>query len=131
MSSQQIEMILSRQLADSMSIPVFLVDTIGNLLFYNEPAEELLGLRFEDTGSMEAEEWSTIFKPQNEKGEPLQVEELPLVVTLRRKLPAHGQFWIKNMKGERHEISVTSYPIIGRPDRFIGAVALFWKSHKR
>jgi PAS domain-containing protein len=130
MASQQIEMILSRQLADSMSIPVFLVDTVGNLLFYNEPAEDLLGLKFEDTGSMQAEEWSTIFNPQNEEGKHLHVEELPLVVTLRKKLPAHGQFWIKNMKGELHEISVTSYPIIGRPDRFLGAVALFWKSHK-
>lgn len=130
MPSQQIEMILSRQLADSLSIPVFLVDTVGNLIFYNEPAEELLGLRFEETGSMPVIEWSTIFKPQNEKGELLVAEALPLVQTLRHQLPAHGQFWINNLKGESHKISVTSFPIIGRPDRFLGAVALFWKSHE-
>lgn len=130
MPSQQIEMILSRQLADSLSIPVFLVDTVGNLIFYNEPAEELLGLRFEETGSMPVIEWSTIFKPQNEKGELLVAEALPLVQTLRHQLPAHGQFWIKNLHGEAHKISVTSFPIIGRPDRFLGAVALFWKSHE-
>ena len=128
MPNQQIELILSRQLADSLSIPVFLVDTKGNLLFYNEPAEELLGLRFEETGFMPAEEWSTIFKPQDKDGELLPMESLPLVKTLRTQTPAHGEFWIKSLKGEFLKIAVTAYPIIGRPDRFVGAVALFWKS---
>ncbi len=128
MPDQQIEIILSRQLADSLSIPVFIVDTKGNLLFYNEPAEELLGLRYEETGGMAVEEWSTIFKPQNEKGELLPPEALPLVQTLMNKKPAHGQFWIDSMRGQRYKISVTSFPIMGRPDRFLGAVALFWES---
>ena len=50
MPNQEIEIILSRQWADNLSIPVFLVDTKGNLLFFNEPAEAILGLRFEETG---------------------------------------------------------------------------------
>ena len=41
MDSYEIEIILNRQLADCLSIPVFITDTIGNLLFYNEPAEEI------------------------------------------------------------------------------------------
>lgn len=131
MPNQQIEIILSRQLADSLSMPIFIVDTMGNLLFYNEPAEALLGLRFEETGIMPVEEWSTIFKPQDEHGGLLPPESLPLVQTLNNQLPAHGQFWIDSMRNERHKISVTSYPIIGRPDRFLGAVALFWKSDEK
>ncbi|MCB9251899.1 MAG: PAS domain-containing protein [Flavobacteriales bacterium] len=128
MSSQQIELILSRQLADSLSIPVFLVDTNGTLLFYNEPAEEILGMRYEETGSMPPEEWSTKFQPQSNDGKILDPSELPLVQTLKEKTPSHGEFWIKSMNGEMLKISVTSYPIIGRPSRFLGAVALFWKS---
>ena len=46
MSSKEIEVILSRQLADSLSVPVFIVDTHGNLIFYNEPAEDILGLNY-------------------------------------------------------------------------------------
>jgi PAS domain-containing protein len=128
MPNSQIEIILSRQLADSLSIPVFLVDTMGNLLFYNEPAEELLGLRFEETGSMPVEEWSSIFKPKDSNGNSLKVDALPLAQTLKRRVPAHGEFWIDSLLGENHQISVTSYPIIGRPNRFLGAVALFWKT---
>ena len=43
MPSHAIELILSRQLADCLSVPVFIVDPQGNLLFYNNPAEEVLG----------------------------------------------------------------------------------------
>jgi len=48
-----IEMILNRQLADCLAIPVFITDTIENLVFYNEPAEGILGKRYEDTGAYE------------------------------------------------------------------------------
>jgi hypothetical protein len=36
-----IEIILNRQIADCLGIPVFITDTVGNLLFYNESAEEI------------------------------------------------------------------------------------------
>jgi PAS domain-containing protein len=130
MSANQIEIILSRQLADCLSIPIFLTDPEGNLLFYNEPAEELLGKRYEETGRMPVSEWATIFKPVDEQGNALAPEELPLVRTLMSRLPNHGTFWIESLGGQRNQISVTAYPVIGRPDRFLGAVAIFWKTRE-
>lgn len=127
MSSREIEVILSRQLADSLSTPVFIVDPVGNLIFYNEPAEELLGLRYEETGTMPVTEWSSIFTPMDDDGNILAAEDLPLVQTLSEQLPAHGDFWIRSLKNKSHKISVTSFPIIGRPNRFLGAIAIFWK----
>ena len=47
MKAYDIELILSRQLAECLYIPVFINDTEGNLLFYNEPAEEILGKMYE------------------------------------------------------------------------------------
>ena len=128
MAANQIEIILTRQLADSLSIPIFITDPEGNLIFYNEPAETLLGKRYDETGRMPVEEWSTMFKPVNEAGKPIPPEQLPLVKTLTNRRPAHGSFWIESLKGEKNKISVTAYPIIGRPDRFLGAVAIFWKT---
>ena len=128
MSNHPIEIILSRQLADSLSVPVFIVDTIGNLLFYNEPSERLLGLRYEETGPMPVSEWSTLFKPHDKKGKLLAPEELPLVKTLKNQQPAQGGFWIHSLEGSRFEISVTSFPIIGRPNQFLGAIAIFWQT---
>jgi PAS domain-containing protein len=127
MPSYEIEIILNRQLADCLSIPVFITDTEGNLIFYNEPAEVVLGKRFEETGEMPVAEWSTIFKPLDEDGAPLHPEELPLVKTLRDEYPHHKKFQIESLKGEKQHISVTSYPIISRAGKFLGAVAIFWK----
>ena len=121
-----LEIILSRQLADCLSVPVFIVDPDGTLLFYNEPAESILGRRFVDTGAMAVGEWSTLFEPYDDEGNKLLPKTLPLVKTLYRQEPAHGSFWIKSLDGSRHKISVTSYPIIGRAKRFSGAVAIFW-----
>lgn len=128
MAAQPLELILGRQFGDSLSMPVFLVDTKGNLIFYNEPAEEILGLRFGETGTMKVEEWATVFKPTDIDGNPLPPEGLPLVQTLSTQKPAHGSFYIDNLKRERVLITVTAFPIVGRPDRYLGAMAMFWKS---
>ncbi len=127
MASYEIEIILNRQLADCLTIPVFITDTVGNLIFYNDPAEEILGHRFDETGEMPVEMWSTIFKPLEDDGSLMNPEELPLVKTLRDESPYHKNFQIENLKGVIQKISVTSYPIIGRNGKFLGAVAIFWK----
>jgi PAS domain-containing protein len=128
MSAYEIEIILNRQLADCLSIPVFITDTAGNLIFYNEPAEKILGTRFDETGEMSVAVWSTIFQPLDEQMTPLPPEGLPLVKTLADRYPYHRTFWIKSLKGNAEKISVTSYPIIGRTGNFLGAVAIFWES---
>jgi PAS domain-containing protein len=122
-----IEVILNRQLADCLAIPVFITDTAGNLLFYNEPAEDILGKRYEDTGEMPVEAWSTIFQAKDDDGNLLPPDSLPLVKTLRDQVPHFMTFWIESLQGKAERISVTSYPIIGRANRFSGAVAIFWR----
>ncbi len=127
MPAYEIEIILSRQLADCLSIPVFIIDTTGSLIFYNMPAEEVLGERFEETGEMPVELWSVIFKPVDEFDKPIPPEELPLVKTLKDFLPYHKSFRIKSLQGQTEKIALTSYPIISRENKFLGAVAMFWK----
>ena len=128
MAAHSLELILTRRWAEILSIPVFITDVVGNLVFYNSPAEKILGLRFEDTGEMPVAEWSTVFTPTNAEGNRLPPEELPLVKTLTHHKPAQGSFFIKNLHGSDHFISVTSFPIIGMAEGFLGAVALFWSN---
>ena len=101
MAAYEIEIILNRQLADCLSIPVFITDTVGNLIFYNEAAEPVLGKRFEETGEMPVAEWSTIFKPLDNAGNPMAPEELPLVKTLMEQYPYHKSFQIVSLTGEK------------------------------
>jgi len=128
MPAYPIEIILNRQLADCLSMPVFITDTVGNLIFYNEAAEKVLGTRFEDTGEMKVETWSTIFQQQDDEGKLLPPESLPLVSTLNDQYPHHKTFRIVSLQGKSERISVTAYPIIGRSGSFLGAVAIFWEA---
>ncbi len=126
-TQQEIELILSRQLASCLSTPVFLVDLEGTLLFYNEPAEPILGHRFEDTGEMKAAEWSTIFQPTDDKGADIPLEGLPLIIALHQGRPAHRLFWIRGLDGKHRHLEVTAFPLITHEQRNVGAVAIFWE----
>ena len=126
MASQEIEIILSRQWSDYLSIPVFITDPDGNLLYFNEQAEEVLGKRFEDTQDMPLEEWASVFEPKDDEGNPMDPNQLPLVKTLTTKLPAMGAFHIDSLDGRSHSINVVSFPITGMSQGHLGAIAIFW-----
>ena len=127
---QEVEVILARHFAESLAMPVFLVDPEGNLLFYNEPAELILGQRFEETGAMPAEEWGTVFSPLDEDGSPLPLEQLPLMIALGKQRPAHRYMLIQGLNGIPRRIGVTAFPIIGQANRFLGGIAIFWVEDK-
>jgi PAS domain-containing protein len=124
---QEVEVILARHFAECLAMPVFIVDPAGNLLFYNEPAEFILGQRFEETGAMPAEEWGTVFSPIDYEGNTLALEQLPLMIALGEKRPAHRYMLIKGLNGTPRRIGVTAFPIIGQANRFLGAMAIFWE----
>jgi PAS domain-containing protein len=122
-----IQMILTRQLAGYLSVPVFLVDPNGDLLFYNEPAEAILGQRFEETGAMPAAVWAKIFTPVDDQGQPIPPGELPLMRTLAKQRPGYRRFQIQGLNGKRRRIEVAAIPIQGLKGEFLGAAALFWE----
>lgn len=130
MAQKEIEVILARHLASYLMMPIFIVDPDGNLLYYNEPAELILGVRYNETGEMPMLEWGTRFNPIDAHGTPLPPENLPLVIALREQRSANGEFWIRGFDRVMRHISVTAFPLIGQANRFLGAVALFWEVDK-
>jgi PAS domain-containing protein len=127
MSQKAIELILMRQLASSLAMPIFLVDPSGSLLFYNEPAEQLLGSRYDETGEMSMKEWSSLFAPIGEDGSTLPGEALPLNIALHKHRAAHLAFWIRGLDGVSRKIGATAFPLEGQGGRQLGAVGIFWE----
>ena len=122
-----IQIILTRQLAGYLSVPLFLIDPKGDLLYYNEPAEAILGRRFDETGAMPAAVWSSMLPALDDQGEPIPSAERPLMITLAKHRPAYKRFFLQGMNGVRREIDVASIPILGLQGEFLGAAALFWE----
>lgn len=126
MPQKEIEVILMRQLASYLAMPIFVVDPDGNLLFYNEPAEGLLGRQFDEAGEMPMQEWATIFKPSDEDGTPLPPDALPLVKAIRWRKPAHRTIRITGLDGVSRRIEIIAFPLEGQGGRLLGAAAIFW-----
>ncbi len=122
-----IELILARRLAESMSHPVWITDALGNLVFYNEPAEGILGVRFGEAGEMPASALAERFVTEDLDGTEMPASDLPLVIALRDWLPAHRPMRIRSFDGVWRVIGVTAIPLVGVGDRRVGALATFWE----
>ena len=127
MAQQEIEVILIRQLASYLAMPIVIVNSVGTLLFYNEPAEQLVAMRFEETGEMPEDEWVNALRLTDEHGVPIAPEEHPLLIALHERRPAHRTMWSQGPDGVRRHVEVTAFPLIGQAGRVLGAVGLFWE----
>jgi PAS domain-containing protein len=123
-AQKPLELILARNLLASISTPAFLVGEEGLLLFYNDAAAALLGRRFEETGTMTAQEWTAEFGPFDENDSPIPYDEISLVLAVREGRPAHGTFRIAAADRTR-EIAASAIPIVG-PTTSTGAIVIFW-----
>jgi PAS domain-containing protein len=111
-------------------MPILLLDPAGTLLFYNEPAEELLGQRYAETGEMSLAEWTCRFRVTAEDGSPLAPENRPLIIALQQRRARHGAFWIQGLDGVARRIEATAFPLEGQGRRQLGAVAIFWEGRE-
>lgn len=130
MAQQPVELILVRHLASRLAVPVFVIDHDGDLIYFNEPAEAVLGRSFSDISILPFEQWTTSFAP-SAGGRPLEAEELPLVQALRGAVPVHRRVDIVGGDDVHRSIEVTAFPLIAPSQRLIGAVAMFWESSER
>ena len=125
MGQQEIELILIRQWASYLTLPVFLADREGNLLFYNEPAEVILGRRYDEAGPMRVSELVDLFEATTEDCSPIPRSELPISSALREHRPMHQRLRMKALDGAWHTIEITAFPIEGQNERHLGVVGLF------
>jgi PAS domain-containing protein len=117
-----------RQLASYLAMPIMLFDPAGNLLYYNEPAEAILGRRFDETGEMSLEEWYSLFELIAENGSPVPHQARPLVIALQKLQAAHSSFWLQKSDGTRRRIEATAFPLEGQGQRHLGAVVILWEA---
>ncbi|HKZ92582.1 MAG TPA: PAS domain-containing protein [Candidatus Limnocylindrales bacterium] len=125
---QPIEMILLRQLSEHLSIPMWVIDDQGDLVFFNEAAEPTLGVRADDVEQMPFEIWTTSFAPRDQWGNPIPAEALPPVRALREGRPAHETLWITAADGVSRQIDITAFPLTGGHGDVMGSVTMFWES---
>jgi PAS domain-containing protein len=120
-------LILAREFASKLATPMFVTDADGNLVFYNEPAEDILGRTFSEAGEMSAEDWAAMFETEDLEGRPISLADMPAGVAFTKRRPAHGTIRIRGLDGVQRTISVTGFPLFAHTAEFVGVVAVFWE----
>ena len=122
-------LILAREFATQLATPTFIVDGEGNLVFYNEAAELILGRSFAEVGELPADELVKAIDIANLEGEVLEPRERAIGVALFEGRPTHARRLLRPMSGgDWRTVEVTAFPLVTGPDEIGGVVAIFWET---
>ena len=127
MAQKHLILILARELASNLATPTLIADENGNVVFYNEAAETVLGGPFAEMGEIGLDDLAESFGPRTAEGEPLAVEGLPGRIALDERRAAHVRLWATSRDGVDREVSVTALPLFAHADEFVGIVVIFWR----
>ena len=126
MPQYEVELILARQLAGGLAVPVLLVDDRGGTVFFNEPAEVLFGRRFDEVDALSFEERTALLAPRLADGRPLPVDELPGMRAMRERRPAHVAFHMHGLDGVLRPVEATAIPLESARGHVLGAFVVLW-----
>jgi len=125
-TAKAIQIILARQLASCVAMPILLVDDEGTLIFYNEPAEAILNQRFEETGEIPADEWNRLVTVADENRNPVVPEDRPMAVARLKSRPSSRTVWTRSGDSEWRHLQVTAFPLVGEHGHLLGVMSIFW-----
>jgi PAS domain-containing protein len=123
---RHIALILAKDLAAQVATPMLLVDEVGDLVFFNEPAEAILGRPYAEA-QMSRADLAKMFKPVDEAGQPVPIQNLPLSQAIRTGTATHGSLTIEAVDGTRRDLDVMGIPLLARVGQPVGGLAIFWE----
>lgn len=127
MAAGSLEIVLMRQLASYLAVPILIVDGHLDLAFFNESAESIIGRRFDETGTIQRSEWTSVFRAVDAFGNEIPSEERPLVIAIDQRKPAHRRFGLTGLDGVAREIEGIAFPLETAAAGLVGAVGIFWE----
>jgi PAS domain-containing protein len=126
MAQREVELILARQLASGLAVPALLVAADGDTLFFNEPAEEIFGRRFDEIDALPFERRTAVLAPRRANGEPMPVSELPGMVAMTERRPVHAGLYIHGFDGVLRRVESTAIPIESAGGHVLGTLVFLW-----
>ena len=126
-AQKSLPLILAREFAANLATPLAIFDEDGTFVFFNEPAERIIGQTPAELGNLPEQEWRARFSAERLDGTPVADEDQPTAVARRERHPTHETLVYTMLDGQRRTLAVTAIPMLGREDEFLGVVAVFWE----
>jgi hypothetical protein len=125
---KSLPLILARELAANLATPMFLLDSGGTLVFYNDAAAMLLGKPFAELGEIPSATFAETLQLTTPEGKRIRQTETPSGMAFYGKKPAHQTVMATAFSGVRRKYEATAYPLLGATGEMHGVVAVFWES---
>src|SRR5262245_64137284 len=106
-------LILARELATNLATPIYIADSVGDLVYFNEPAEQIAAGRFAERGETSINDWVRSLNPETVDGKPLAREEMPGGIAFVERRPADGHVRVTGLDGGKHTEATTELPLFG------------------
>jgi len=126
-SPPSLPLILARELASNLATPMFLLNQDGVLVYFNDPAEQIIGKPFAEVGAVDAMEFSAIFRLSELDGTPVSRGHSPTGTAFLQHRPSHQVLLATGLDGVRRTVQATAYPLLGATDELHGVVTVFWE----
>lgn len=120
-------LILARELASNLATSIYVTDSDGTLVYFNEPAERIGGRSFAEAGEMSIREWAELLRPRSVDGTAFPQTEMPGGIAFTRRRPAHARLRVTGLDGVEQEIATTAFPLFGPDEEFHGVMVIFWE----
>ncbi len=124
---KNVVLILARELASNIATPMLVLDDQSTLIFFNEPAEQVLGATFSQTGEIPMLDWDARWAVTDLDGTPTSLLDTQLAEALTNQTPAHQSIRVRGLDGTWRTVEATIYPLFASAAQFVGAVAVFWQ----
>ena len=120
-------LILAREFASNLAMPIYVADAEETLVYFNESAEKIAGRSFAETGEMPVRHWARLLVTRGTDGSELSREEMPGGIAYSERRPAHATLRITALDGVEREIATTAFPLLGPDAEFHGIMVIFWE----
>ena len=128
MEHTPIELILLRQLASRLPLPVTLVDAEGSVVYINPATERLLGVPQAAVAELPYDRLLELIEYRYADGSPMNLEDRPLAVALHERRPLQTTIILQGPDGVPHRVEVTAFPLDTQGGISVGAMSIFWES---
>ena len=128
MARVPIEVMLARQWASYLTVPILVLGAASELVYFNEATAALLGRRYDEMGILSLPDLPALFALTTVEGVPLTPETTPAGVAWRTRRPVHNTVRLRGLDGVWRLVAVTAVPMTGPADQVFGVVVFVWEA---
>jgi predicted ATPase len=118
---------LAREVAEHVATPMFLLDAVGTLVYFNDAGATLIGKPFSEIGQITATQFGGVLQLTTTSGEPLRRRDSPAGIAMFERRPFHQRIMATGYDGVRRTIDTSAYPLLNELGKNDGVLCVFWQ----